>query len=430
MKVYEYQAKELLGGYGIPVPRGAVAATAEEAVAAAKALDGSAWVVKAQIHAGGRRRGRFDGSPAVAGGIRFVGSLEEVGENAGQMLGQVLVTEQTGSAGRRVKQVYVEAAHEVQRELYLGMLVDRRTSRVTLIALAEGGVDIEALTRHSPDSLIKVAIDPLVGLSAESAHQVAAGLGLAGDQAQQAVRIMLAVYDMFMRLDASLIEINPLAITSAGDLLALDATVTFDDNALFRHQDIEALRDEDELQWGELDATRHGLNYVKLDGNIGCLSSGAGLAMATLDAIKLYGGEAANFLDVPPGVQVERVRYAFELILSDPSVETILVNVFGGGIMRCDTIADGMILASREVPPRVPLIVRLAGVNAEFARLRLKDSGLAVTFADDLAEAAEKAVAAARAARLSAQRSWWQRVQGLMTKQDESGERLTRYSRD
>lgn len=422
MKIYEYQAKELLGKQGIPVPRGGVASTAEQAVEVARELGGSAWVVKAQIHAGGRRSGRFDGSPESQGGIRFVSSLDEVGKNAGRMLGQVLVTEQTGPAGRAVRRVYVEAAHEVQRELYLGMLVDRRTSRVTLIALGEGGANIESVTR-SPESVLKVAIDPLAGLQGDSAQAVAAALGLAGDQMQEAVRIMLAMYDMFMRLDGSLIEINPLAVTTTGDLLALDARVIFDDNAMFRHRDIEALRDEGELQWGELDATQHGLNYVKLDGNIGCLASGAGLAMATLDAVKLHGGEPANFLDVPPAVQVERVRYAFELILSDPTVETILVNVFGGGIMRCDTIADGMILASREVPPCVPLIVRLAGVNAEFGRLRLKDSGLAITFADDLADAAEKAVAAATEARLRSQRSWWQRVHGLLTKHDEASDR-------
>jgi succinyl-CoA synthetase beta subunit len=426
MKIYEYQAKELLDEHGVPVPRGGVASTPDEAVEVARGLGGSRWVVKAQIHAGGRRSGRFDGSPEAEGGIRFVGSLAEVAENASQMLGQVLVSEQTGPAGREVKRVYVEAAHEVQRELYLGMLVDRRTSRVTLIALGEGGANIESVTTRSPESVIKVAIDPLAGLSGDSAQAVAAALGLAGDQAHEASGIMLAMYEMFMRLDASLIEINPLAITTAGRLLALDARLTFDDNAMFRHRDIEALRDEGELQWGELDATQHGLNYVKLGGNIGCLASGAGLAMATLDAVTLYGGEPANFLDVPPAVQVERVRYAFELILSDPTVETILVNVFGGGIMRCDTIADGMILASREVPLRVPLIVRLAGVNAEFGRLRLKDSGLAVTFADDLADAAEKAVRAATEARLRSQRSWWQRVQGLLTKHDEASDRSAR----
>jgi len=418
MNIYEYQAKQLLDKNGIRVPSGDVASTPAEAASVALELGGSAWVLKAQIHAGGRRAGHFENHQQEQGGIRFVGSLAEVRNNAQEMLGQVLVTDQTGPTGRTVNRLYVEQVCEVQRELYLGMQVDRRTGRVTLIALAEGGVNIESITSRYPDSVLKIAIDPLKGLRKEEAGTIAAALELTDEQTDEIVRIMLVMYEMFIKLDASLIEINPLAITAAGTLIALDATVTFDDNALFRHQDIQALRDDAELRWGELDATQHGLNYVKLDGNIGCLASGAGLAMATLDAVKFYGGEPANFLDVPPAVEFERVKYAFGLILSDPGVEAILVNVFGGGIMRCDTIADGIIQAAREFPVRVPLIVRLAGINADFARIRLKDSGLAITFAEDFSDAAEKVVKAAAEAQLSVQRKWWQRIQGLLTRKD------------
>jgi succinyl-CoA synthetase beta subunit len=424
MKVYEYQAKQFLDKNGIRVPRGAVASTPDEAASVARELGGSEWVIKAQIYAGGRRVGHFAGHQEAQGGIRFVDSPAEVLNTAQEMLGQALVTEQTGPAGRVVNRLYVEQACEVQRELYLGMLVDRETSRVTLIALGEGGVNIESITSHHPESVLKIAIDPLEGLQEDEARNIAAALGLTDEQTDEAVRIMLAMYEMFLGLDASLIEINPLAITAAGRLIALDATMTFDDNAMFRHEDIQAQSDEgDELRWGELDATQHGLNYVKLDGNIGCLASGAGLALATLDAVKFYGGEPANFLDVPPAVEFERVKYAFGLILSDPGVEAILVNVFGGGIMRCDTIADGIILAAREFPVRVPLIVRLAGINADFARDRLRDSGLAITFAEDFADAAEKVVTAATEARLIVQQKWWQRVQRLLTGKDETIDR-------
>jgi len=423
MKVYEYQAKQLLDKNGIRVPRGAVASTPDEAASVARELGGSAWVIKAQIHAGGRRTGHFVNNQEAQSGIRFAGSLADVSNTAREMLGHVLVTGQTGPSGTAVKQIYVEQACEVQRELYLGLLVDRRTSRVTLIALAEGGVNIESIVSRSPESVQKIAIDPFEGLQQDAARGIAAALELTDEQADEAVRIMLAMYAMFMSLDASLIEINPLGITATGTLIALDAAVTFDDNAMFRHEDLQALRDDDELRWGELDAAQHGLNYVKLDGNIGCLASGAGLALATLDAVKLYGGEPANFLDVPPAVEFERVKYAFGLILSDPGVEAILVNVFGGGIMRCDTIADGIILAAREFPLRVPLIVRLAGINADFARLRLKDSGLAITFAEDFTDAAEQVVKAATEARFHVQRKWWQRVQGLLTRKDETIDR-------
>jgi succinyl-CoA synthetase beta subunit len=422
MKVYEYQAKQLLEKNGIRVPRGGVALSPDEATGVARELGGSAWVIKAQIHAGGRRAGHFVSDQQAQGGIRFVDSLADVNNSAREMLGEVLVTDQTGPTGRTVNRLYVEQLCEVQRELYLGMLVDRITSRVTLIALGEGGVNIESITSRSPESVLKLAIDPLEGLQQDAAREIAAALELTDKQTDEAVQVMLAMYAMFMDMDASLIEINPLGITAAGTLTALDATMAFDDNAMFRHEDIQLLRD-DELRWGELDATQHGLNYVKLDGNIGCLASGAGLALATLDAVKFYGGEPANFLDVPPAVEFERVKYAFGLILSDPGVEAILVNVFGGGIMRCDIIADGIILAAREFPVRVPLIVRLAGINADSARDRLRDSGLVITFAEDFADAAEKAVKAATEARLSVQQKWWQRVQGLLTRKDETIDR-------
>jgi succinyl-CoA synthetase beta subunit len=422
MKIYEYQAKQILDKNGIRIPRGGVASTPDEATSVARELGGTAWVIKAQIHAGGRRAGHFVSNQEAQGGVRFVDSLADVHDSAQEMLGHVLVTDQTGPDGRTVNRLYIEQVCEVQRELYLGMLVDRSTSRVTLIALGEGGVNIESIASRSPGSVLKLAIDPLEGLQQEAAREIAAALELTDGQTDEAVSVMLAMYAMFMDLDASLIEINPLGITAAGALIALDATMTFDDNAMFRHEDIQTLRD-DELRWGELDATEHGLNYVKLDGNIGCLASGAGLAMATLDAVKFYGGEPANFLDVPPAVEFERVKYAFGLILSDPDVEAILVNVFGGGIMRCDTIADGIILAAREFPVRVPLIVRLAGINADSARDRLRDSGLVITFAEDFTDAAEKVVKAAAEARLSVQRNWWQRVQGLLTRKDETNDR-------
>lgn len=423
MKVYEYQAKQLLDENGIQIPRGAVASTPEEAASVARELGGSAWVIKAQIHAGGRRAGHFVNDQEEQGGVRFVSSLEEVRETAQEMLGHVLVTNQTGPDGSTVNRLYVEQLCGVQRELYLGMLVDRRTSRVTLVALGEGGVNIGSITSRNPESVLKIDIDPLEGLQKDEARNIAGALELTEEQTEEAARIMLVMYSMFMSLDASLIEINPLAVTTEGTLLALGAAMTFDDNAMFRQETIQALRDDAELRWGELDATQHGLNYVKLDGNVGCLASGAGLAMATLDAVKFHGGEPANFLDVPPAVEVEHVKYAVGLILSDPDVEAILVNVFGGGIMRCDTIADGIILAAMEFPVQVPLIVRLAGVNSEFAIVRLRDSGLVTAFAEDIPDAAEKVIKAATEARLKVQRKWWQRVHGLLTGKDESVDR-------
>lgn len=423
MKILEYQTKQLFDKHGIPVPLGGVASTPDEAVNIARSLGGQKWVIKAQIHAGARGAGHFADTDDSQGGVRFAASVEDVRRNAGQMLGHVLVTEQTGPAGSDVTRVYVEEVHEVKRELYLALVVDRRTSRVTFLASTEGGVDIESVAQRSPDAVSKTAIDPVEGLRPEIARDVASGLGLSAEQASAAERIMKAMYEMFIGLDASLIEINPLAVTTEGQLLALDGTLTFDDNALFRHRDIQALRDEGELQSGELDAYRHGLNYVKMDGNIGCLASGAGLALATLDAVKAYGGEPANFLDVPPVVETDRVKYALRLILADPSVRAVLVNVFGGGIMRCDTIADAIVHANKETPIEVPLVVRLAGVNDEFARYRIEASGLKVIFADNMAEAAQKAVTAASEAKIAERRGWWQKVRDVLGIEDEAGSR-------
>ncbi len=410
MHIHEYQAKQLLAKYGVPVPDGGVASTVDEATRIARDMGGGAWMIKAQIHAGGRRSGHFDGAPQGEGGVRLANSITDVEKHAGEMLGHALITSQTRPSGSDVERVYVERACDVASELYLGMLVDRHTSRVTLVASAAGGVNIESIAKEHPESVIKRAIDPNEGLATDTAQELASELALKGGQAEAAVGVIQTLYQIFTELDASLIEINPLAVTATGEVMALDATLTFDDNALFRHPDIQALRDDAELQLGELEAAQHGINYVKLDGNIGCLASGAGTALATLDAVHLFGGEPANFLDVPPVAQVGRVKDALRLLLSDPGVASILVNVFGGGIMRCDTIADAIIMANRETPLKVPLIARLAGTNATFAIRRLKDAGPDIVFASDLADAADKAVTAAKQVKAIQRRSWWQRV--------------------
>src|SRR5579859_4149183 len=332
MNVHEYQAKALLQKYGVAVPRGGVAYTAQEAAEVAKGLGGPVWVVKAQIHAGGRGK---------AGGVKVVKSLEEVFARAEDMLGKVLVTHQTGPAGREVKRVYIEEGCDIRRELYVGMLIDRATSRVTIMASTEGGMEIEEVAATHPEKILKVAIDPVMGFQQYHGREIAFGLGLEGKQVNTAVKFIGALYKAFVDLDCSIVEINPLVVTGAGEIIALDAKVNFDDNALFRHKDIEELRDESEEDPSELEAARHSLNYVKLDGKIGCMVNGAGLAMATMDIIKLYGSEPANFLDVGGGATKERVTTAFKLILSDPNVEGILVNIFGG-IMRCDVIAEGV----------------------------------------------------------------------------------------
>jgi succinyl-CoA synthetase beta subunit len=397
MNIHEYQAKSLLAKFGVAVPRGAVAYTPEEAERAASELGGPVWVVKSQIHAGGRGAGRFQDDPDGKGGVRVVKSVDEVKANAGSMLGHVLVTKQTGPAGKEVKRLYIEEGCDIARELYLGMLIDRATSRVTLMASTEGGMEIEEVAAAHPEKILKLAIDPAVGFMPFHGRKIAFGLGLEGKQVGAAVKFMSAMYKAFLALDASIVEINPLVVTGAGEVIALDAKMNFDDNALFRHKEVAEMRDEDEEDPMELEAAKHELNYIKLDGHIGCMVNGAGLAMATMDIIKLYGGEPANFLDVGGGATKERVTAAFKIILSDPNVEGILVNIFGG-IMRCDVIAEGVVAAAREVELHVPLVVRLEGTNVELGKKILADSGLPIVSADNLADAAEKVVKAVREA--------------------------------
>ncbi len=398
MNIHEYQAKALLKPYGVAVLPGGIATTPEQAVAAAAALPGPVYVVKSQIHAGGRGAGHFLNDPAGRGGVRLARSAEEVREAAAAMLGHTLVTKQTGSAGRVVQRVYVEAGCAIARELYLSLLVDRATARITLIASTEGGMEIEEVAAHHPGKILKLPIDPATGLSAFHGRSLAFRLGLTGRQVGAFSKFVAAMYAAFVGLDGAIVEINPLVVTEAGDVVALDAKVSFDDNALFRHPEIEALRDEAEEDPKELEANRHSLNYVALDGTIGCMVNGAGLAMATMDIIKLYGEAPANFLDVGGGATRERVTAAFKIILSDTHVEGILVNIFGG-IMRCDVIAEGVVAAAREVSLRVPLVVRLEGTNVALGREILAQSGLPIISADNLADAAEKVVRAVRAAR-------------------------------
>ena len=388
MNIHEYQAKDLLAKFGVGVPRGGVAYTPSEAVAVARTLGGTIWVVKAQIRAGGRGK---------AGGVRLARSEDEVATAARALLGHNLVTHQTGPAGREVKRVYIEEGCDIARELYLGFLMDRETSRITLIGSTEGGVEIEDVAEHSPDKILKAAIDPACGIQPFHARGIAFAFGLEGEQTGVAVKFITALYRAFTELDAAIVEINPLVITASGQLLALDAKMAFDDNALFRHPDVAALRDEDEEDPTEVEAGKHGLNYLKLDGNIGCLVNGAGLAMATMDIIKLHGAAPANFLDVGGGATRERVTTAFKLILSDPNVEGILVNIFGG-IMRCDVIADGVVAAARELNLHVPLVVRLEGTNVELGRQILEQSGLPILAGDNLVDAAEKIVRAVQEA--------------------------------
>ncbi|WP_193367077.1 ADP-forming succinate--CoA ligase subunit beta [Pelagibius marinus] len=397
MNIHEYQAKSLLAKYGVAVPRGAVAFTPEEAESAANELGGSLWVVKSQIHAGGRGAGRFQDDPEGPGGVRVVKSVAEVKDNAGKMLGHTLVTKQTGPAGKEVKRLYIEEGCDIARELYLGMLIDRATSRVTLMASTEGGMEIEEVAAAHPEKILKLAIDPATGFMPFHGRKIAFGLGLEGKQVSAAVKFMMAMYNAFLALDASIVEINPLVVTGAGEVIALDAKMNFDDNALFRHKDVAEMRDEDEEDAMELEAAKHELNYIKLDGQVGCMVNGAGLAMATMDIIKLYGSEPANFLDVGGGATKERVTAAFKIILSDPNVEGILVNIFGG-IMRCDVIAEGVVAAAKEVALHVPLVVRLEGTNVELGKKILAESGLPIVSADNLADAAEKVVKAVREA--------------------------------
>lgn len=397
MNIHEYQAKALLSTYGVAVPRGGVAFTPDEAVKAAQDLGGDIWVVKSQIHAGGRGAGHFANDPDGQGGVRLARSIDEVKAHATAMLGQTLITKQTGPDGKEVKRIYVEEGCDIARELYLSMLIDRGTSRVTLIASTEGGMDIETVAHDTPEKILTVATDPVTGLMPFHAREIAFGLGLSGDQIKSASKLLSGLYQAFLDLDASLVEVNPLVVTGSGEVIALDAKMNFDDNALYRQPKVMELRDEDEEDPMELEASKHDLNYIKLDGTIGCMVNGAGLAMATMDIIKLYGSQPANFLDVGGAATTERVTTAFKIILSDPNVEGIMVNIFGG-IMRCDVIAEGVVAAAREVSLHVPLVVRLEGTNVELGKQILADSGLPIVSADNLADAAEKVVNAVKEA--------------------------------
>ena len=401
MNIHEYQAKELLRGFGVAVLAGELAWTPEAAEAAAGRLPGPVYVVKSQIHAGGRGAG-FIAEEAHQGGkrpggVRLARSAAEVRAAAGAMLGQTLVTKQTGPAGRLVSRVYVEAGCDIARELYLSLLVDRETGRVVIMACLEGGVEIEEVAEHTPERILRVSVDPAAGVSDYHGRRVAFALGFQGREVRAVTAFVAKMYQAFVSLDCAVIEINPLVVTKSGEIVALDAKVSFDDNALFRHPEIEALRDEGEEDAKEVEAAKHSLNYVALDGTIGCMVNGAGLAMATMDIIKLYGASPANFLDVGGGATKERVAAAFRIILSDPKVEGILVNIFGG-IMRCDVIADGVVAAARDVSLSVPLVVRLEGTNVAQGKAILAGSGLAIIAADDLDDAARKVVAAVRAA--------------------------------
>jgi len=395
MNIHEYQAKELLKGYGVAVLDGHIAWTPDEAATAATKLPGPVYVVKSQIHAGGRGAGHFADDPNGKGGVRLARSVNEVKQVAEAMIGHTLITKQTGPHGRVVRRVYVEAGCDIARELYLSLLVDRISGRVTLVASVEGGMEIEQVAASHPEKILRVGIDPASGISGFHARRLAAGLGLNGRQTAAFARFIPALYAAFTGLDCSIIEINPLVVTKGGDVVALDAKVSFDDNALFRHPDLAKLRDEGEEDPKELEAAKYELNYVALDGTIGCMVNGAGLAMATMDIIKLYGASPANFLDVGGGATKERVTAAFKIILSDPNVEGILVNIFGG-IMRCDVIAEGVVSAAREVQLSVPLVVRLEGTNVALGKDILARSNLPIIAADNLADAAEKIVTAVR----------------------------------
>jgi len=389
MNVHEYQAKSLLRRYGVAVPRGGVAYTALEAETVARELGGPVWVVKAQIHAGGRGK---------AEGVKVVHSLDEAKAAAAAMLGRRLVTAQTGPGGRQVSRVYIEEGCAVARELYVAALVDRNLGRVAFLTSAAGGMEVEAAAGHAPGTVAKRPVDPATGLLPAEAAGLAAGLGLAGAAAAAAAACFARLYDAFVGLDASLIEINPLGVTREGGVVALDARMSFDDNALFRHRELEELRDPDERDATELEAARHEINYVAMDGDIGCMVNGAGLAMATLDVVDLYGGVPANFMDVRPVATREQIAAGVRMMLSNANLKAILVNIFGGGILRCDLVAEAMVAAAREVGLRVPLVVRFAGTNDDIGKKLMRNSGLAVTFATDMADAAEKAAALAKTA--------------------------------
>jgi succinyl-CoA synthetase beta subunit len=398
MNIHEYQAKELLAKFGVPVPAGHAAMSVDEAVAAAGKLPGPLYVVKAQIHAGGRGKGKFkELGPDAKGGVRLAKTLDEVRAAATDMLGNTLVTIQTGAAGKQVNRLYVTDGAQIDKEFYLALLVDRATSRIAVVASTEGGMDIEAVAHDSPEKIHTITIDPATGIMPHHGRAVAAALGLTGDLAKQAQNVLAKLYDAFVATDASQIEINPLAVCGGDKLLVLDAKVGFDSNAMFRHKDLAALRDLTEEDAMEIEASKYDLAYIKLDGNIGCMVNGAGLAMATMDIIKLNGEFPANFLDVGGGADKEKVTAAFKIILGDPAVKGILVNIFGG-IMKCDIIADGIVAAAKEVNLSVPLVVRLEGTNVQQGKDILANSGLPIVAANDLGDAAKKIVAEVRKA--------------------------------
>jgi succinyl-CoA synthetase beta subunit len=397
MNIHEHQAKAVLREFGVPVPRGFPAFSAKDAVKAAKELKGSkVFVVKSQIHAGGRGKGKFEGlKPDAKGGVRVVKSVDEVRKNAEEMLGRVLVTHQTGPKGKEVRRLYIEEGADIARELYLSLLVDRETSRVAVVASTEGGMDIEEVAHATPDKILTFSIDPATGVMPHHGRTLSKALKLKGDAAKEAPKLLHQLFHAFVSKDMSLLEINPLIVTGDGHLRVLDAKVSFDDNALFRHPDIAELRDLSEEDPKEIEASKHELSYVALDGDIGCMVNGAGLAMATMDIIKLYGAEPANFLDVGGGASKEKVTAAFKIITADPHVKGILVNIFGG-IMRCDIIAEGVIAAVKEMGLKVPLVVRLEGTNVELGKKILNESGLDIVAANDLDDAAKKIVKAVK----------------------------------
>jgi len=393
MNIHEYQAKELLAKFGIGIPKGLPALSVEEAVAAAKELPGPLYVVKAQIHAGGRGKGKFKELGADAkGGVRLAKSVEDVQRDAGEMLGNTLVTVQTGDAGKQVNRLYVTDGVDIAKEYYLSMLVDRATGRIAMIVSTEGGMSIEDVAHETPEKITTITIDPATGFMPHHGRAVAFALKLEGQLAKAAQKLASQLYQAFIALDCAMLEINPLVETEGGELLVLDTKMSFDSNALYRHKDVEALRDETEEDPMEIEASKYDLAYIKLDGNIGCMVNGAGLAMATMDIIKLNGAFPANFLDVGGGANKEKVTAAFKIILSDPAVEGILVNIFGG-IMRCDIIAEGIVAAAKDVNLSVPLVVRLEGTNVQQGKDILANSGLPIIPADDLGDAARKIVA-------------------------------------
>jgi len=396
MNIHEYQSKAVLKSFGAPVSKGQPALTVGEAVAAAKTLPGPVYVVKSQIHAGGRGKGKFKGLPADSkGGVRLAKSIDEVAAHAGEMLGHTLVTAQTGPAGKQVNCLYIEDGCDIEKEFYLSMLVDRETSRVAFVVSTEGGMDIEKVAHDTPDKIVTFSVDPATGVMAHHGRAVARALGLKGNLAKQAEKLTAQLYSAFVGTDMAMLEINPLVATKQGDLKCLDAKISFDSNALYRHAELVELRDLTEEDEKEIEASQYDLNYIALEGTIGCMVNGAGLAMATMDIIKLYGATPANFLDVGGGATKEKVAAAFKIITSDPNVKGILVNIFGG-IMRCDVVAEGVVAAVREVGLTVPLVVRLEGTNVELGKKVIKDSGLNVVSADDLDDAAQKIVRATR----------------------------------